>query len=866
MVSSYLSTALYAAEAAIMVSSPRNVHTVQLLLETQGINVAWAIKSGQLTMIDGYSHISELIEGGSITSKAFNRLFGTTINELLEKWPQVCIYGDIVSGMVFDSLRPNSTRLLGDMAIELETIYHKFQADKPNLVSMCGYWMEAFTSGEFAVDSAFVERFREVCKCHDHCGTEANPVWDTHFKSEAVRRKEEQLILESYMMDEAMKKRDCDRYHDKPDSAPFLSRLQSINRATSSRTNVTKGPVIHVDGGGPGTVTDIQKCIISPTDPARLVNVLEKRADALQAELNIFKMKEASFTDAMSILARSATESLQRERDVHNQILSVLPVGVLCAESWREQQMYVNKTFCDMVECSAGDVMSGNWLQVIHPEDRGKVQELLINIGEMCDHQEPVKLEYRILSSKSRGDCHVPPCAETAASAAKEDTQQYKHEEEDLVWVTSETVKCNIKGRWVFVHAIVDTTEVKRVSAERTLFSAREAYQMQKAADADKRRLLLDEFIDGLCHELRNPLNGIVGNLDVLQTSLDDRKKLLTAVQHRSECCESSPDGKITITKEELIELIFQIEDEEASIATINTCAIHSRVLADDVLALSKLDCKKMCLRNSSFCPKSLLGEVAKIMGPKASAKGLDVRFNVPFTSTPFIADAFRIRQVIINLFSNAVVYAEEGSITLGLEYVQLPPNNAGPPSESTSVPQQVSKRLNNSVSSSNSRPGTPRGSRSAGSKDGYVNFLRISVTDTGVGMTQDEMDHLFQKFSQPTAAVSREQQYGGSGLGLVISKKLVELMGGWIEIESVKGVGSTFSFTIREGKLPKENPKSPELQPSISVASKPARTGSVGIEEGPAVSNMANLPMDTPDGPNVAGSVPLKPAESILI
>ncbi|KAJ3401851.1 hypothetical protein HDV05_000232, partial [Chytridiales sp. JEL 0842] len=190
MVTSYLSTALYAGEAAMMLSSARNIHSVQILLESQGINVSWAIKIGQLTMVDGYSYLSDLIEGGSITPEVFNRMYGNTINDLLAKWPKLCIYGDVVGGMVYESLQPNSTQLLGNRAIELETIYHKFQADKPNLISLCGYWMEAFQSGNFAVDSAFVEKFREVCRCHDHVGTEGKPVWDTQLQAEALRRKE----------------------------------------------------------------------------------------------------------------------------------------------------------------------------------------------------------------------------------------------------------------------------------------------------------------------------------------------------------------------------------------------------------------------------------------------------------------------------------------------------------------------------------------------------------------------------------------------------------------------------------------------------------------------------------------------------
>ncbi|KAJ3406037.1 hypothetical protein HDV05_006230, partial [Chytridiales sp. JEL 0842] len=468
LLSSYFSTALYAGDAAMMISSPGNLHKVQLLLEAEGINIGWTIKTSQLTMIDGYSSMSELTAGGLDTAEIFEQMFCNPINDLLLKWPGLCVYGDLLSSMVFQSMNLNSSSHLADLAIEFEIIYHKFQTDKPNLIFICGYWMGAFTSGEFAADSSFVEKFRSICQLHDHAGTEQNPVWDAPFELDVVKHAEEQAN----------------------DSGTVLSRLQKFSRVAPSHSHVTNDTIEDV----PRIVPDITSYIISPSTP----KFSRQREESLQAELTAFKIKAASFTDAMSILARSATESLKRERDVHNEILSALPFGVLCAESWREQQMFVNKTFCELVRCSEAEVMAGDWVQVVHPEDREKVRSLLMNMGEMSGHQKRVKLEYRILISKANSSNHTPRSAETASDDAStdKDTPQYNNAENDLTWVASETVKCNIKGRSVFVHAIIDTTELKRVNAERILLAARESYQIQRAADADRRRLLLDEFID----------------------------------------------------------------------------------------------------------------------------------------------------------------------------------------------------------------------------------------------------------------------------------------------------------------------------------------------------------------------------------
>jgi hypothetical protein len=135
MVSNYLSTALHSAEAAVMVSCLANLHSVQLLLENCGIDVEKATRSGSLIMLDGYSFISQLTEGDIIQPEVFDRLFVRSINGLLEKFPQVCFYGDLVSGMIIDGFE-SETPLLGDLAIELEMKLHEFQASTPNLVGV----------------------------------------------------------------------------------------------------------------------------------------------------------------------------------------------------------------------------------------------------------------------------------------------------------------------------------------------------------------------------------------------------------------------------------------------------------------------------------------------------------------------------------------------------------------------------------------------------------------------------------------------------------------------------------------------------------------------------------------------------------
>jgi hypothetical protein len=138
MVSNYLSTALHSSEAAIMISSPANLHTVQLLLSQTGIDISKYIKTGALIMLDGYSFLSDLTKDDTLQMDAFQKMYVEGIETALRKFPRVCIYGDMVSGMMMDGMDVISGTLtesvLGDLAIEIEKRYHEFQAGKPNLV------------------------------------------------------------------------------------------------------------------------------------------------------------------------------------------------------------------------------------------------------------------------------------------------------------------------------------------------------------------------------------------------------------------------------------------------------------------------------------------------------------------------------------------------------------------------------------------------------------------------------------------------------------------------------------------------------------------------------------------------------------
>ncbi len=181
--------------------------------------------------------------------------------------------------------------------------------------------------------------------------------------------------------------------------------------------------------------------------------------------------------------------------------------------------------------------------------------------------------------------------------------------------------------------------------------------------------------------------------------------------------------------------------------------------IINDILDSSKIEAGKMELEQAGFYLEDVMEHLADISVMKAQDKGLEMLFNVGTdVPTALIGDSLRLGQVLINLVNNAIKFTEKGEITLGIHKI------AG--------------------------------------EAGAVH-LRFDVTDTGAGMTEAQVSKLFTAFSQADSSTSRK--YGGTGLGLTISKRLVEMMDGNIGVESQPGVGSRFHFTAKFGLQPEQ-------------------------------------------------------------
>ncbi|MEK3706014.1 PAS domain S-box protein [Paenibacillus sp. FSL R7-0198] len=174
--------------------------------------------------------------------------------------------------------------------------------------------------------------------------------------------------------------------------------------------------------------------------------------------------------------------------------------------------------------------------------------------------------------------------------------------------------------------------------------------------------------------------------------------------------------------------------------------------ILNDILDFSKLESGKMALAYEPFALRKMLEQVAELFKPRADEKHLEIRYRLnPSIPEFMVGDAIRIRQILVNLVGNALKFTDQGSIDVAVDIIK-------------------GRKPEDSV-------------------------LDFAVQDTGIGIPADKLDQLFQSFSQLHPVINRK--YGGTGLGLVISKRLVEIMGGSISVESIEGEGSTFRFAV---------------------------------------------------------------------
>jgi PAS domain S-box-containing protein len=285
------------------------------------------------------------------------------------------------------------------------------------------------------------------------------------------------------------------------------------------------------------------------------------------------------------------------------------------------------------------------------------------------------------------------------------------------------------------------------------------------------------QFLANMSHELRTPLNAIIGYSEMLKEDAEDGGYE-----------EISPDlGKIYAAGKHLLNLI------------------------NDILDISKIEAGKMDLYLETFSIPTLISEVQATIQPLVERNRNQLIVHCPADLEPMHADLTKLRQILFNLLSNASKFTEDGTITLTIAQIL---DHGAPDRQPATVPTH------------HPAPALP------------TPYFQFTVVDTGIGMTTEQLSKLFQAFTQADASTTRK--YGGTGLGLVISQRFCQMMGGEIRVTSEPGQGSTFTvclpLAVRDRK--------PDLLPSVS--DRPESEGSevnqmtiLVIDDDPAVRDL---------------------------
>ncbi|USW57431.1 Putative PAS domain, signal transduction response regulator, receiver domain, CheY-like superfamily [Septoria linicola] len=471
------------------------------------------------------------------------------------------------------------------------------------------------------------------------------------------------------------------------------------------------------------------------------VDIIEKSAAliALPEEQRRAQQIAEDVNNALAQQLRLTTLKAEKSEAKFSRLASSAPTGMFMLEPGG-RPLYVNDQYLDMLSTTREEHMTivnhAGLAEQIHEDDIEHFTEAWHTITE---HKMPITVEYRLKRS-------------------------WQHTDKSGQEMSGETWLLATAFPEIESDGTISTVQGWLTDISHRKFS--EQLLAQRLEDALENKRQTENFIDMTSHEMRNPLSAILQSADSIETLLNSTG--------------------MPIIDEDLTLPTHIAEDIVDAAQTIILCAQHQKRIVDDILTLSKLDASLLVIAPDKVQVPTLVTKALKMYEAELSRAGIDAQLCVEPTYEDLdvdwvVLDPSRLLQVIINLLTNSIKFTQYSDtrkikICIGASYQKPTGKHHG---ISFIPPRHI-------------RPSrTPRPDFAAG-EDLYLQF---AVYDTGRGLNDDEMKLLFQRFQQ--ASPKTYKQYGGSGLGLFISRELCELQGGQIGVSSGDG-RTVFTFFVR--------------------------------------------------------------------
>ncbi|HEX3999360.1 MAG TPA: PAS domain S-box protein [Pirellulales bacterium] len=499
---------------------------------------------------------------------------------------------------------------------------------------------------------------------------------------------------------------------------------------------------------------------------------------------------------------RKAAETKLRKTEArYRTLLETIPaVTFMASLDGGANEMYVSPQIETMLGFSQSEWLGDPvlWYRQLHPDDRERWHR---EFARTCAVGERFCSEYRFISRSG-----------------------------SVVWVHGEaTLVRNDDGTPSFLQGIAFDITERKAAEEMMLRSQSDLERRVEDRTVDLARLnqeLQTEIVER--RKAEEQRTRYVAQLEDASTRIEEQSRAVHAARERAEVANQTKSAFLANMSHEIrtpmtailgyTDLLRESVTDDASrmaIETISRNGNHLLSIINDILDLSKIEAGKMTIESLRFSPRQLLADVQSLMQVRTQGKGIKLEVvQEGVLPETILTDPTRLRQILVNLVGNAVKFTESGGVKLAVRLVQQ-----------------------------------------------RAPVLQWDVVDTGIGLTPEQQQSLFQPFTQ--ADNSTVRKFGGTGLGLTISKRLAELLGGDVTVvESQMGVGTTFRLTIGTGPLDGIH----LLQPTDSLAALPEpprdRATAIQFPEGCRVL----LAEDGPDNQRLISFVLKKAGAEVIV